>query len=591
MSKFKTSLRTHTCDELRIENVNEDVTLVGWVDSIRDHGGLIFIDLRDRYGITQVTVRPEENCFEEAQKLKNESVISVTGKVLKRTASPNPRLATGEIELDAENLKIFSASETLPFEIDKSYETNETLRLKYRYLDLRNKKILKTLEFRHKLIEFARKFFYEKGFLEVQTPLLTSSTPEGARDFLVPSRIYPGNFYALPQSPQQYKQLLMIAGFDRYFQVAPCLRDEDTRADRLYGDHYQFDIEMSFATQKDIFEILSEFYEKMISELSNKKIWKTPIPVYSYEEVMNRYGSDKPDLRYDIEIFDVKDIIDASDFSTFKPKKFVRAIQAPKSSKFFSRTKVEEYEKYAKDLGASGLAFVKIENGNLQGGISKFFSENLQKKLIERTKTENGDLLFFIADDDFEKSCLYLDKIRRKLGEDLKLVDENILAFLWVTDFTFFELNDEGNLDIKHNPFSKPDATISELKKMSKEELLQVKAKQYDIVCNGYELLSGGERNYDREILNFIFQILGYSENEIHEKFGHMLEAFKFGAPPTAGAGIGMERILMILTGETNVRNIVAFPKDAKGFDPMMNSPNEAMEKQLKELKIEIEKK
>jgi len=590
MTIYKTSYRTKNCGEIRKENVSEFVKLAGWVNSVRDHGGLIFVDLRDRYGITQIVFRPEKKeTFKKAEKLKNEFVISVTGTVIEREKDKvNPNLETGEIEIEAENLEILSESKELPFDIEKSKDVNETIRLKYRYLDLRRKRIQFVLKKRHDLINFVRSFFYEKDFIEIQTPLLTSSTPEGARDFVVPSRLHKGKFYALPQSPQQYKQLLMIAGFDRYFQVAPCLRDEDPRADRLYGMHYQFDIEMSFVKKEDIFEILGELYEKIPSVISpEKKLWKTPIPVFSYNEVMERYASDKPDLRYNIEIFDVRDIFQRSSFETFKKCEFVRAIQAPKALDKFSRTKIDEYVNYAKSLGANGLAWVKVlDSKNLDGGISKFIDGNLKEALIEKTKVSAGDMIFFVGENNRQKSNMILDKIRRKLGSDLGLIDDNLLAFLWVTDFPFFEWNEEERkLDFMHNPFSLPQCTLEELDKVNPLEML---ANQYDMVCNGVELFSGGERNYNPKILEKVFQMVGYSKEEIHSKFGHMLEAFSFGAPPTAGAGMGVERLLMILLSEENVREVTAFPLDGKGFDQMMNAPNTLRPEQIKELGIKI---
>lgn len=597
---YKTSMRTHHCNELRSTDINNTITLCGWVYHRRDHGGIIFIDLRDRYGITQITFDTEKGTPQDilslADHLRSEWCIQITGTVISRPdGQTNTKLDTGEIEIIADTLRIFGKSETPPFEIDSDTDINEDVRLEYRYLDLRRDTMQKNIRLRHDYIKLARDFFYNRGFIEIQTPLLTASTPEGSRDYLVPSRMFPGSFYALPQSPQQYKQLLMIGGFDKYFQLAPAMRDEDSRADRIYGVHYQLDIEMSFVDQDDVINLLEEFFvilSKTLGERQGMILKNEKFPKLSYQEALEKYGSDKPDIRYDLKIVDISDIGHASDFQVFKTTPFIRGIKVEGGANKMSRKDIDDLITFSKTLGSGGLAWMKVnEESKLDSNIVKYFSDELQTQILDRFQATKGDILFYIADS-FDRSCVYLDKIRRKLAEDLKLYDPNEISFVWITDMPFFEWNDEeSKIDISHNPFSKPKCSKEEfLNAKTKNELLAIKACQYDLACNGYEMLSGGERNYDPDILDKVFSFIGYTENEINESFGHMLKAFKYGAPPTAGAGMGIERMLIILTKEANIKNIVAFPHNQKGYDPMMKSPRPATEKQLKELGIMVKK-
>lgn len=592
-----TSLRTHSCGDLRAAHTGQTVTLTGWVQTRRDHGGIIFVDLRDRFGITQVTFDTGKGTAAEvmatADQLRSEWCVRVTGEVVARPeGQANPRLATGEVELIARELEIFGPSETPPFEIDQDREVNEDLKLEYRYLDLRRETLQRSMQLRHDYIELVRRFFYARQFIEIQTPLLTASTPEGSRDFLVPSRFHPGNFYALPQSPQQYKQLLMVAGYDRYFQLAPAMRDEDARADRVYGVHYQFDIEMSFVGQEDIISMLEELYLQVADELGAARGFRIKDRKFlrlKYAEALERFGSDKPDIRYGLEIVDVTDLGRESEFQVFKSAPRVRGICVPGGADRLSRGQIDDLIKFTQTLGSKGLAWMRVTAEGLESNIVKFFSPEQQAELIRRFDAKPGDILFYIADE-FGRSCVYLDKIRRKLADDLQLYDPKELGFVWIVDMPFFEWNDEeGKVDISHNPFSKPGCSKEEfLAAKTKEEMLAIMARQYDLACNGYELFSGGERNYDSEILDRVFQIVGYSAEEIESSFGHMLRAFRFGAPPTAGAGMGVERMLMILSGETNMKNILAFPLNQKGYDPMMKSPRPANDRQLKELGIRL---
>jgi aspartyl-tRNA synthetase len=627
--KLKTSYRTHTCGELSKTNVNQKTTLSGFINTIRDHGDLIFFDLRDRFGITQIVIPKVNKNFSMAQNLKPETVVMVTGKIKERSENAkNSKIPTGEIEIEPEILEILSKVELdLPFQVTNNEDVNEQLRLKYRYLDLRRSRLKELMDLRHEMVLFARKFFDERKFLEFQTPIMTGSTPEGARDYVIPSRVYPGNFYALPQSPQQYKQLLMIAGYDRYFQFAPCFRDEDPRADRLYGDFYQIDAEMAFVRKEDIYKIVTDFFKEVVNKFTNKTIpdYRQPynaFPALSYSDAMKTFGSDKPDLRTPLQIVDITEVAHKTEADFLKNSRHVRAVLVTRkeSKDSLSRQKISELENYLKDLGAGGLGYLKVEeDSSFSGSLAKFFNpEEIKDELNKKQEvltyapdtkgcsstrrneedllndkhpsgwTMPGDTIFIVAENNYEDSCKYLDKLIRKLGEDLDLIDHTQISFCWIHNFPFFEINSEGKLDIGHNPFSKPDCTAEEFKRLKTEDPLKIYAQQYDLACNGYEILSGGERNYDPEILSQVFEILGYKEEDINARFGHMLTAFKYGAPPTAGFAIGFDRFFMTMIGETNIRNVFAFPKDAKGFDPLFNCPNELSPEQLKELEIKV---
>lgn len=589
-------LRTNTCGELNKKQINQSVELAGWVHSRRDHGGIIFVDLRDRYGLTQIKFIPEnENIFKKADLLRNEWVVQIKGKVLARPEEMvNSKIKTGEIEVLVEELNILNKSKTPPFVLDdeKSEEANESVRLKYRYVDLRRPKMQEMLKIRDEMIRDIRQYFYDKDFREVQTPILTSSSPEGARDFVVPSRIYPGRFYALPQAPQQFKQLLMVGGVDRYFQIAPCFRDEDSRMDRHYGEFYQLDMEMSFVEQKDIFEIMEPLMVELTEKYSVKKVTQKPFPQIPWKEAMNKYGSDKPDLRFDFEIVSVSDLVKGCDFKVFsevakKENHVVQALKIDKGGEKFSRKDIDELTQLAVDSGAKGLAYIIVkEDGVLQSPIVKFLGEDLAKKIIEKVEAQKGDIVFFGADK-WETACKALGEVRDKCGDKLGLKDKNKAAWLWVTDFPMYAMSEieEGRIDFGHNPFSMPQGG---LKALEEEEPLEILAHQFDLVCNGFELTSGAVRNHDPEIMYKAFEIAGYSKEQVEEKFGHMLEAFKYGAPPHGGNAPGIDRLMMVINDWNSIRDIYAFPKDGKGRDVMMDAPGRIDKKQLDDLGIEI---
>jgi aspartyl-tRNA synthetase len=614
--ELKTTYRTHTCNELTKGDSSQTVTLSGFVHTVRDHGDLIFLDLRDRYGLTQVVISKESPVFSTAQELKPEYVIRIEGVVKERSEkAKNPKITTGDIEVEPVNLDILSASESeLPFQVSSDEDVNEQLRLRYRYLDLRRRKMQELMELRHEMVLFSRKFFAERGFIDFQTPILTGSTPEGARDFVIPSRVYPGKFYALPQSPQQYKQLLMIAGFDRYFQFAPCFRDEDPRADRLYGDFYQIDAEMSFVSKNDIYPLVNEYFTEVVKKFTSKELVNYPdsnnfFEQISFRHAMNIFGSDKPDIRYGLHIADITDIAHRTEARFLNQANCVKAIKVSKDegSEKLTRQKLQQIEEYLKSLGAKGLGYMTIsdsvsgEGRTASGSIAKFistedfnrlFSEEYSHVWLNKSTGQQelvgGDTVLVLADDSVESCNKFMDKLRRRLAEELELIDGGKIGFVWIEDFPFFELDDEGRLDIGHNPFSNPNCSPEQFRRLRQEDPLRIYAQQYDLACNGYEILSGGERNYNPEILSEVFQILGYGEEDIRSRFGHMLEAFKYGAPPTAGFAIGFDRFFMTMIDETNIRNVFPFPKDAKGFDPMFNCPNELMPEQFAELGVKV---
>ncbi len=582
-------MRTHYCAELNEMNVGDEVELVGWVNSHRDHGGVIFIDLRDRSGIVQIVADPADSkkAHKVAERVKDEYVIKVKGKVrLRGEGLENPKLKTGKIEVVADEIEIENTSETLPFQIgDKS--VNEELRLKYRYLDLRDPNSLETFILRSKVTKAIRDYFEKNGFIDVETPILTKSTPEGARDYLVPSRIYPGEFYALPQSPQLFKQILMVAGFDRYYQIAKCFRDEDLRADRQ-PEFTQVDVEMSFVEEDDVIEMI-EGMVKEAFEVAGIKV-NLPIKRISYNEAMEKYGTDKPDLRYDLEMVDVIDeFVDSSNeiFSEIaKDKKNNRfkALKVPGGDKFYSRKKLKELENFVKKFGAKGLAYIQLKEDGLKGPILKFMSEESLKRMIDKLKPEVGDIIFFGAGD--KKTVLdYMGRLRAKIAKDMELFDENKYNFIWVVDFPMFEKDDQGNPTPLHHPFTMPD-----METWDEENFEEIQSIAYDLVCNGYEIGGGSIRIHKEEIQEKVFKLLGIDEMEAREKFGFLLDALKFGAPPHGGFALGLDRVIMLMRKTDNIRDVIAFPKTQKAQCLLTGAPGEVDKSQLKELHIRVKK-
>lgn len=589
MLQFVHMYRSHTAGELTKKHAGKRVMLSGWVHKRRDLGGVIFVDLRDRYGLTQVVFHPEifKN-FADAEKLKYEFVIRIEGKVVKREKKAvNKELATGEIEVHAETMEILSKAKVLPFEIFDAYkeEEEEELRLKYRFLELRREKLKNNILFRAALVRQIRDYMDSRGFIDIATPILTVSSPEGARDFLVPSRLHPGKFYALPQAPQQYKQLLMVAGFDRYYQIAPCMRDEDPRADRSPGEFYQLDCETSFLEPDEFFDLMEPLFVELTEKLSGKKVWKKPFPRIPYKEAFETYGSDRPDLRFDLHLTNVTDWAKKTQFKVFASADDCRAMLVPQGARF-SRSDIDgELTDVVKRAGAKGLAWMKHEGGKFEGTIAKFFSDAELKELCRAVDPKNGDIVFFIADKK-NISCKALGNLRAHLGEKLHLADSNIVSWAWIVDFPMYEWNEaEKKIDFGHNPFSMPQGGMEAL--LSKNPL-DILAYQYDIIANGLELSSGAVRNKDPEIMYKAFDIAGYSKKQVDKKFGHMIDAFEFGAPPHCGFAPGIERLCMLLLGEKNIRAVVPFPKNQKAEESMMGSPSEIDPKQLKELHIRV---
>lgn len=583
--------RTHTCNQLRKENVGQTVRLSGWINNRRDHGGVLFIDLRDHYGLTQVVVYPDREFQKAIAHLHKETVVRFDGILASRGDDAiNPRLPTGEVELVAHEYEVLGVSELTPFSIFPDDAAPEDMRLTYRYLDLRKTKLHQNILFRSQIIAHLRRVMTDKGFNEFQTPILTSSSPEGARDFLVPSRLHPGKFYALPQAPQQFKQLLMVAGFDRYFQIAPCFRDEDARADRSPGEFYQLDIEMSFVTQDDIFLVVEDVLDSTFGKFASKAFDKPPFKRVPFRESMLKYGTDKPDLRNPLEIQDVSEIFLNSGFKVFSSTVaeggVVRAI-AVKGAGSQPRAFFDRMVEFAQSVGSQGLAYLVWNDAGVKGPIAKFLDQEKLDLLAKQLNAGVGDAVFFVCSD-VKKACKIAGELRTKLGNDLKLIEQDIYRFCWITDFPMYEFNDEHKkIDFSHNPFSMPQGGMDAL---VNKDPLDILAYQYDIVCNGIELSSGAIRNHQPEVMYKAFEIAGYPKSEVDEKFSGMINAFRFGAPPHGGIAPGVDRMVMLLADEPNIREVVAFPMNQKAQDLMMKAPAEVTDKQLKELHLKTVK-
>ncbi len=571
--------------------LNQTVTVAGWVNSRRDHGGLIFIDLRDHQGIIQLVITPENNqAFTLAESLRDEYVISATGLIRERAADlKNPNIETGDIELVVESIELLNRSDTPPVNThDDGPESSEELRLKYRYLDLRRPSMQKTLKRRAKFYSYLRNYMDQHDFIEVTTPILANSSPEGARDFLVPSRLKPGLFYALPQAPQQFKQLLMVGGLPRYYQIAPCFRDEDPRADRLYGDFYQLDCEMSFVDNGEtVRQTVEPLIKSLVTDFAGKKLFSEEIPRISYQESMEKYGVDKPDLRYGMEMIELTEILKDTSFKVFQSP-CVKAICVENGASL-TRSQIDQFTEKARKLGASGLAYIMYENGTEKSPIAKFLQPEELAKIKEATGAKDGDAVFFCSDDRAKVNKI-LGQLRIAFADHFNLKDDSIVALCWIVDFPFYEWNDgEHKIDFGHNPFSMPKGGLAALEAAeTDEEKLAIVADQYDMVMNGYEICSGAVRNHNPEIMYKVFDILGYGHEYVEKRFGGMLNAFKFGAPPHAGCAFGIERIFMVLNDTKNIRDIVAFPKNGSGIDLMMSSPSFVDEYQLKDAHIQI---
>ena len=577
-------IRTHTCNEITLEDVGKKVKIGGFVQTIRNHGGVVFLDIRDMYGVTQAVTSGKEDEVEFASHIPIESSVTVLGTVRKRDEETiNFKLKTGQVEIFIEEIKVLGKrTKMLPFEINSNQEVREDLRLQYRFLDLRNDKLKNNIILRAKVLQFLRNQMIQKGFLEVQTPILTSSSPEGARDYLVPSRLHPGKFYALPQAPQQFKQLLMVSGIDKYFQIAPCFRDEDARADRAPGEFYQLDMEMSYATQEDVFDVIEPVIYNTFKEFSDKEIIKYPFPRISYKESMLKYGTDKPDLRNPLYIIDVTDFFQKCTFKPFH-NKTVRAIKIhSEMSKGFH----EKMLQFAMSIGMGGLGFLEVkEDLSYKGPIDKFIPLELKKELLEKADLKIGDTIFFIADNK-KRATEFAGQIRTELGKRLNLINENVFSFCWIIDFPMYELDERNQIAFSHNPFSMPQGGIEALET---ENPLDILAYQYDIVCNGIELSSGAVRNHDINIMLKAFKIAGYTKEEVEEKFGALYNAFQFGAPPHAGIAPGIDRMLMLLTESDSIRDVIAFPLNSKAQDLMMGAPGNVTYDQLKDVHIKID--
>ncbi len=589
--------RSNTCGELTKKNKGSEVVLSGWINKKRDHGNLLFLDLRDNYGITQCIIDKENKFFKNLEKVQLETVIKIVGEVVERSSDTiNKDIKTGEIEVKIKSYEVLGVCEELPMPVFSDQEYAEDIRLKYRFLDLRRKKIHENITLRSKIISFIRDEMTKLGFLEFQTPILTSSSPEGARDFLVPSRLNPGKFYALPQAPQQFKQLIMISGFDKYFQIAPCFRDEDARADRSPGEFYQLDIEMSFVEQEDVFLVVEKLMLLLFKKFSSKKILYEKFPRITFKDALLKYGTDKPDLRNPLEICDLTSIFTREDvkFEIFKKLvksgSIVRAIKTT-NTKDKPRSFFDGIDKWAKDQGASGMAYFTIENDkelSAKGPVGKFFSGDSLKEIMKIMNANIGDSIFFLCNK--EKEVLKLiSSAREKIAQDLNLINEDSFAFCWIIDYPMFEIDENSKkIQFSHNPFSMPQGDLSEIN-FSKP--LEIKAYQYDIVCNGIELSSGAIRNHKPDLMYKLFSVVGYSKSEVQKKFKGMINALNYGAPPHGGIAPGLDRIVMLLANEKNIREVTLFPMNQNAQDLMMDAPSEINESQLKELGLQIKKK
>ncbi len=589
--------RTHTCGELNISHKGQKIILSGWINKKRDHGNLLFIDLRDNYGLTQCVVDNENKVFKEIENLPLETVLKITGEVIEREKDTvNKNLFTGEIEISINDFEVLGQTKELPMPVFSDQEYSEEIRLKYRFLDLRRKKIHQNIILRSKVISFIRSEMNKLGFLEFQTPILTSSSPEGARDYLVPSRLNPGKFYALPQAPQQFKQLIMVSGFDKYFQIAPCFRDEDARADRSPGEFYQLDLEMSFVEQKDVFDVVEKLMVNVFQNFSDKKLLFETFPKISYTDAMLKYGSDKPDLRNPLIISDITKLFERDDitFEIFKNliKKgsIVRSI-VTKNTKDKPRSFFDGIDKWAKEQGSSGLAYFTLEKNDKiigKGPVGKFFSEESLVELMKIANAEIGDTVFLSCGKQNEVEKI-LSLARTRIAEELNIIKEDCFAFCWIVDYPMFEIDEQTKkISFSHNPFSMPQGDV---KNLDLSDPLSLKAYQYDIVCNGIELSSGAIRNHVPELMYKLFEIAGYSKNEVDQKFSGMINALSYGAPPHGGIAPGIDRIVMLLAEEKNIREVTMFPMNQNAQDLMMNAPSNISEDQLKELSLSIKKK
>jgi aspartyl-tRNA synthetase len=592
MSAPLPAYRTHTCGQLRSADVGRTVRLSGWVHRKRDHGGLLFLDLRDNFGLTQLVLHGGSPHLAPAEGLRLESVVTVTGRVVARAPSAvNPKLETGDIEVEVQELAVQSVADPLPLQVNSDGEVAEETRLRYRFLDLRRETVHRNILLRSRVIASIRRRMIEGGFTEFQTPILTASSPEGARDYLVPSRIHPGNFYALPQAPQQFKQLLMVSGFDRYFQIAPCFRDEDSRADRSPGEFYQLDVEMSFVTQDDVFAALEPVLHGVFAEFRTDAIvTPPPFPRIPYEVAMARYGTDKPDLRNPLGISDATDVFRGSGFAAFasaiaERRAVVRAVPAPGAASR-PRSFFDKLNQWARDQGAPGLGYVVLADGAARGPIAKFLDETRLGALRAATGAVDGDAVFFVCDGAASAAKL-AGRARARIAEDLDLVEKNAFRFCWVTDFPMYERNeDTGKIEFSHNPFSMPQGGLEALET---RDPVTIKAYQYDIVCNGVELSSGAIRNHRPEIMYKAFAIAGYSREDVEARFGGMLNAFRYGAPPHGGSAPGIDRIVMLIAAESNIREVIAFPMNQQAQDLLMQAPAPVPPERLKELHIKLD--
>ena len=578
------SFRTHTCGELRLADVEKEVKLCGFVETIRDLGGLVFLDIRDMYGITQVVTSGKEDIVDFSSRIPIQSSVCVEGTVRKRDPETyNPAIETGEVEVVIKKINVLGKrTKMLPFEVNKEQEVREDLRLKYRFLDLRSSKLQQNLILRAKVLQYLRSQMIEQGFLEVQTPILTSSSPEGARDYLVPSRLHPGKFYALPQAPQQFKQLLMVSGIDKYFQIAPCFRDEDARADRAPGEFYQLDMEMSYASQEDVFSVMEPVIYNTFTKFSDKKVAEYPFPRIPYKEAIVKYGTDKPDLRNPLYIVDLSDFFKKC---TFKP--FIdRIVRAIKVSGHMSKGFHEKMLSFAMSIGMGGLGYLEVQDDlSYKGPIDKFIPEDLKKELLTLADLEKADTIFFIADNE-KRATELAGQIRTELGKRLNLIDESMFKFCWIVDFPMYELDEHDKLTFCHNPFSMPQGGLEAL---NSKEPLDIVAYQYDIVCNGIELSSGAVRNHDPEIMIKAFEIAGYTKEDIETRFSALFNAFQFGAPPHAGIAPGIDRMLMLLTESETIRDVIAFPMNSKAEDLLMGAPGKVTREQLRDVHIKLD--